>query len=97
VRNDLDGQLIPFVDELLLASDVVDRLHRVADRGQLVLGLLPLSLLDELLHLGHLGLRSQRNLLVACRGGLTEQHGAQAVERGAWSGVVDDRPEPAET
>jgi hypothetical protein len=89
--------LIPFVDELLLASDVIDGLHRVADCGQLVLGLLPVPLLDELLYLGHLGLRSQCDLLVACRGGLTEQHGAQAVERGAGSGVVDDRPEATET
>jgi len=50
--NDLVRQRIPLLDQiLLLLLRRLDVLHRGAERGELVLRLLPVALIDQLLHL----------------------------------------------
>jgi hypothetical protein len=76
---------------LLLALDGgIDALDRIADGDEFVLRLLPLTVVDQLLHLLKLG-RSQRDLFIAGRLVLAEDRGPHAVERVAGSGAVDGR------
>jgi hypothetical protein len=89
VRIDPDGQLIPLVEQFLLALDVVDG-------GQLVLRLRPLALLNQLLDLLHLRLSGKRNLVVSRHVLFAEQHGSQAVERVTGPSAVHRGAEPAE-
>lgn len=80
----------------MLALHVVNVPHSCADRSELVLRLLPLALLNELLNLRQFGLRGKRDLVFTRGRRRAEQHGAQAVERIAGSGAVDDRAEAAD-
>ncbi len=73
----------------------VDALHGRAQRLQLILRLLPLAVVDQLLHLLHLGLRSQHHLLVTDPWG-AEHGGVQAEQRGIRSGCVDRGAEATE-
>lgn len=74
----------------------IDALHRRAERLQLVLRLLPLTGVDQLLHLLHLGLRGQHHLVVAAGLFGAENRCVQAVQRVARSGTVDRGAEAAE-
>jgi hypothetical protein len=80
----------------LLAAGVLDICHRGGDRLQLLLRLIPIALLDQALHLGHLGLGRERNPIVTDRLRFTEQGGAHPVQRVARSGAGDDGSETAE-
>lgn len=71
-------------------------MHSAADRGQLVLSLVPLALRDHLLHLCEFGLRRQLDLLVMQRGRLTEQHGVHPVKRIPRMSGPDHGAKPAE-
>jgi len=93
--DDLVGQRVPLLDELLLALHLVDALHRRADLDELVLRLLPLPLIDQLLHLLQLR-RGERDLVVAGRFLLTEDRGPHAVQRVPWAGPVHGSAEPAD-
>jgi hypothetical protein len=55
-------------------------LHLSADGLQLLLRLVPVTLLDHLLDLGHLGLCGKGHSVIANRGLLPEQSGPQTVE-----------------
>ena len=93
---DLDRQVVQLVFQLLLTHRVFDGLHSRRDGRKLVLGGVPVALLDELLDLLHLGLRSQRDLIVAGDLRFTEHGHPQPVERVAGCRAVDKRAEPAE-
>jgi hypothetical protein len=75
---------------LLLALRIADVLHGGTKRDQLLLRLVPVALIDQLLHLVEL-LRGKRHRLVAGLGPLAEQRASQPIERIAWLGVEDDR------
>jgi hypothetical protein len=79
---------------LLLALRIADVLHGGTKRDQLLLRLVPVALIDQLLHLVEL-LRGKRHRLVAGLGPLAEQRASQPIERIAWLGVEDDRAETA--
>jgi hypothetical protein len=81
---------------LLLLLLVTDRGDLRAHRDQFLLGLLPVALGDQLLHLLHLGARGQRHLIVANLLGRAEEHGAQSVERVTGTGAGDDGAEAAD-
>lgn len=83
------------MDQLLLVFRRVDTLHGRAQGLQLVLRLLPLPVVDHLLHFLHLGLRGQHHLLVADSFG-AEQRGMQAVERVTGPSGVNGSAETAE-
>jgi hypothetical protein len=76
---------------LLFTLRVVDALHGGAERHQLVLRLVPLALLNELLHLLQFGLRRQHHRIVTRLRRLAEQHGPQPVERIARGGFIYHR------
>lgn len=82
------------LDELLLLLDLVDALHGRAHLDELVLGLLPLALVDELLHLLQLR-RGQGDLVVAHLFLLAEDGRPHSVERVARTCAVDGGAEPA--
>jgi hypothetical protein len=79
----------------LLALDLVDALHRRAHLDELVLCLLPLALVDQLLHLLKLR-RCQRDLIVTGLLLLAEDRGAHAIERVTRACPVDGRAEPSD-
>jgi hypothetical protein len=92
---DLDRQLLPLSDQFFFALKVIHRGDGGGDGFQLVLSGLPVTLIDELLNLRHLGLRGQDHRVVSNRL-LTEEHGAQPVERVTGASTADKRTEPAE-
>ena len=59
------------------------------------MGLIPLSLRDQLLYLEELTLGGQRDLLITPRLRLAEQRGPQAVQGVTRVSVIDDRAESA--
>lgn len=71
-------------------------MHGAADRGQLVLRLVPLALRDHLLNLGEFGLGGQFDRIVVGRRRLTEQHGVHAVKRVARMSGPHHGAKPAE-
>lgn len=93
---DLDRQLIPLVDQVLLARGVVDALDRRADRREFLLGLRPVTVVDQGLDLSHLLLRSQRHAVVTHGLRFPQQCCAQSVQRIARTGATDHRTEPAD-
>lgn len=80
---------------MLFLFDLAHVLHRGADGDELVLGLFPLAVVDQLLHLLKLG-GSQRDLVVAGGFVLAEQRGPHAIQTVAGSGAVDRRAEAAD-
>jgi hypothetical protein len=60
----LVGQRIPLLDQLLLVLHPIDALHRGGQCLKPILRLLPITLFDQLLHLGEL-LRGQHDLVAA--------------------------------
>ena len=91
----LVGQFIELLGQLLLLLRGVHALDRRAQRHELVLGLLPLALIDQLPHLHHLGLRGQHHLVVA-RGLRTEERRPHSVQGVTRAGSVHRRPESAD-
>lgn len=75
---------------------VTDAGHLVADRDQLLLGLLPVTAGDHLLDLLHLGAGGQGDLIVAHLLGRSEQHRAQTVKGVTRTGAGHDCAEPAD-
>jgi hypothetical protein len=69
-------------------------LHSGAEGHQLLLGLVPITLLDQLLHLRQLRLRRQHNRVVTSLRRLAEQHRPQPVQRVARGGLIDHGAEP---
>jgi hypothetical protein len=67
---------------------VVDALHSGAEGHQLLLGLVPITLLDQLLHLRQLRLRRQHDRVVTSLRRLAEQHRPQPVQRIARGGLI---------
>lgn len=76
----LDRQLLPLVDEFLLALLVVDGRNRGGDRLQLLLGLFPLPFVDQLLDLLELTGRQFDTDVTSHRRGPEDQP-AHAVQR----------------
>ena len=74
--------------------NVIDSRDGGRERLQLVLGGVPLALVDQLLHLGQL-LRGERHLIGARLLLLAEQRRAQPIQRIAGTGAVDDGTETA--
>jgi hypothetical protein len=79
----------------LLLLDLPDVLNRRADGHQLVLGLLPLTVVDQLLHLRELR-RCQRHPIVAGGLLLAEDRGPHAVEGVTGTRAVHGGPETAD-
>jgi hypothetical protein len=87
---------LPLGDQFLFLLNVIHGRNGRGERLQLVLGGVPLTLIDQLLDLGEL-LRGELHGVVARRLLLPEQHGAQPIQRIARAGVGDYRAETAET
>jgi hypothetical protein len=87
--------LLPLSDQFLFLLNVIHRRDRRRQRLQLLLGSIPLALVDQLLHLGEL-LAGQHHGVFAGLLLFTEQHGAQPVEGVAGPGARDHRTEPTE-
>ena len=92
----LGRQVVQLLLQIPLLLRILDGLHCRGDGLQLVLGGVPVALIDELLDLLHLGLRGQRDAIVAGDLLLTEQGDPHPVQRIAGSRAVDDGAEPAE-
>ena len=92
----LGRQVVQLLLQFLLPLRILHGLHCRGDGQQLVLGGVPVALLDELLDLLHLGLGGQRDLVVAGHLLLAEQRDPQPVQRIARPRAVDDSAEPAE-
>ncbi len=75
--------------------NVIHRRDRRGERLQLVLGSIPLALVDQLLHLGEL-LAGEHHRVFTGLLLFAEQHRAQTVEGVARSGACDHCAEPAE-
>ena len=82
--------------QFLLLLRILDGLHGRGDGHELVLGGVPVALVDELLDLLHLGLRGQRDVIVSGDLLFTEQGDPHPVQRIAGTRAVDDSAEPAE-
>lgn len=80
----------------MLLLDPIDTLHRRRQGGQLVLRLIPLSLIDQLLHLCEFGLRGQYHRVVTGGALVAEEHAAHTVEPVARSGGEDRGAEAPE-
>ena len=82
-------------DQFLFLLNVIDSRDGGRERLQLVLGGVPLALVDQLLHLGQL-LRGERHLIGARLLLLAEQCRTQPVQRITGTGAVHDGTETAE-
>ena len=80
----------------MLLHLVVDRGDLGAHRDELILGLLPIALGDQGLHLAEFGLGGQPDLVVTDLLLPAEQHGADPVECVTRAGPGDHGAEPAD-
>jgi hypothetical protein len=80
---------------LLLALHVAEVLNGGTKREEFLLRLVPVALIDQLLHLVEL-LCGKRHGRAAALGALAEQAASQPIERIAWLGVEHNRAETAE-